>query len=738
MEQSRFTIDSELLYTVEYANKPDTIELLGFELPVPLPVKPKKSTMMNYGKPKHQQKFHRELIPDDIKMWPKRAVDEFVSVMWHKRRNGEWWLIGGQEVYITGKAWTFFNFWYTEKGTLPDFRMEAVEFFLVWEFMERDKNCLGMLDIKPRRIGDTEKTVFILWEYCSRVRNQRGGMQNVKDDAAEKNFKRLVKGHTKMIWFFKPFLKGSDAPSQSLEFMYPEQRMTRKKITTEKRGGGVSKILDSNFKFKPIESSIDFEASVQGRYDGERLGRFHLDEPGKIMAFNIKEQWPVIRRTLTLNNDRLVVGKAIWTTTVEDYKKGKKSGETMSTMTNIKWFWTHSNPRKIDANSRTITGLWRYFRSCIMSDDPDEFGFYNELKTMETIHINRKSLEEIGDWEGLAQFKRQYPLTIADVFTLPIDDCVLMPVLLDRRKIQIEEGQDWKGHIPPDKGPIKPIEVRGSLVWVGGEFGGQVDFYPDPTGRWYISQFPLRKNYRTIVTKGIYKPGNDDIYSFGVDPYDHMVEGRAGEDGSPIHSEGAGVVYRKYDESVDGHLERDEYGEIEESEVSKMKTDTFVCVYLNRPQDPYEFYEDMLKTSIYYGVQMFYEKDKPGVGQFFRNTKKDGQSFGTYLKDRPKETRTEFGSKKKEKGTKASAPVISLYVDALKWHVIHRIWNYHHISILDDFRKFKIYNRTECDLTVAAGFALLAAGPVTKKRIEEKREEVNQNISYFRKYNRKR
>jgi hypothetical protein len=32
----------------------------------------------------------------------------------------------------------------------------------------------------------------------------------------------------------------------------------------------------------------------------------------------------------------------------------------------------------------------------------------------------------------------------------------------------------------------------------------------------------------------------------------------------------------------------------------------------------------------------------------------------------------------------------------------------------------------------------LAAGPVMKKRIEARREEFNNNVAYFRKYNRKR
>lgn len=732
-------IEEEELYIYEKSPKPIYTDVIGFEIPIPLPVRPSVKKMKNYGLPKKEQKFKREDIPKDLALWPKRMIDDYVAKMWHKRKNGEWWIIGGQEIYLTGKAWTFFNFWVTEKGTLPDFRMEAVEFFLVWDYCLNDSNCFGFIDIKPRRIGDTEKTLFIMWEHCSRVRYQRGGMQNVKDDAAEKNFKRLVRGHNKMVWFFKPMMKGSDSPSQVLEFTYPEQKMTRKKIKEQaKKGSNASaKLLDNNYKFSPIDSSIDYEASVQGRYDGERLGIYHLDEPGKIMAFNIREQWPVIRRTLTLHNDRLIVGKSIWTTTVEDYKKGKKSGESMSTMMNIEYFWKNSNPNKRDGNGRTITGLYRYFRSCVLSDEPDEYGFYNEEKTIETVMNTRNALEEISDWDQLAQFKRQYPLNIQDVFTLPLDECVLMPVLLDRRSQQLDDGLTWDNKML-ESGPIKPMEIRGDLIWSGGNFGDQVEFYPNPVGRWYISQFPIRRNAK-IEMRGVVKPANDSIYSFGVDPYDHMIEGKTGEDGSPIHSDGAGVVYRKYDDNVDGHLERDDENEIKDSEVHKMQTDTFVCVYVNRPQDPYEYYEDMLKTAVYYGVPMFFEKDKPGVGNFFRSSKSiNGHSFSSYLKDRPKETRTEFGSRKLEKGAKASAPVIQLYVDALKWHVIHRIHNYHHPLILKDFRKFKIHNRTECDLTVAAGYALLAAGTIMKKRIDERKEEMNKSISYFRKYKRNR
>lgn len=735
---SRYRIDPTTLYFKEYNKRSTTTNVPGFEMDILLPEKPPKRLFKNYGKPKDEQLFEREHIPEDLRHWPKREIREFVSAMWHKRRNGEWWLIGGQEIYLTGAAWTFFNFWHTTKGPLPDFRMEAVDFFLVWEHCFNDPDCFGLLDIKPRRIGDTEKTLFLMWEHCSGTRYQRGGMQNVKDDAAQKNFKRLVRSNNKMIWFFKPMIKGSDNPSKVLEFTYPEKKLTRKKLkAASRRKGGAANLLESKYKYPPIESSIDYEASVQGKYDGEQLGFYHLDEPGKILAFNIKEQWPVIRRTLSLENDRVIVGKAIFTTTVEDYQKGSKSGESVSTLKNVEYFYKNSNPKKRDGNNRTLTGLYRYFRSAVLSDKPDKFGFYDEKRTKEWIYNLRQGYEEAGDWEGLAQVKRQYPLNIQDVFSLPIDECVLMPVLLDKRLQVIEEGRNWDGSLPEGGKPNAPKEVQGDLVWVRGQFGVSVEFVPSASGKWRISQFPVRPNYKRNE-KGRILPGNNSIYTFGCDPYDHMIEGKAGEDGSPIHSEGAGVIYRRYDADAERNLKRDEEGEILDSEVHKMQTDKFVCFYLGRPQDPTDFYDDMLKMSVYYGVGMFFEKDKPGVATYFRNVEMpNGQSFSGWLKNRPKETKSDFGRKKNEKGAKATAGVVQLYTDSLKWHVLHRIHTYEHPGILEDFRKYKVHNRTECDLTVACGFALLAAGTMMKKRVTAMEQRHEKKVDWFRKHQRR-
>ena len=141
-------------YIKSYAPNPKTIRIGEYD--VPLPVQPPLEEMINFGVRRRQQIFERTKVPKGLKRQDERDQRKFIQGEWHKRRNGVWYLINGKPVYLTGPAYTFFNYWPVESGGMPDFRMEAVEFFLLWEMVERDKNCFGLLDIKARRLCDTE------------------------------------------------------------------------------------------------------------------------------------------------------------------------------------------------------------------------------------------------------------------------------------------------------------------------------------------------------------------------------------------------------------------------------------------------------------------------------------------------------------------------------------------------------------------------------------------------------
>ena len=183
--------DIENLYTANWDPKKTSRITIG-EMQIELPVMPIEKEMKNYKLATHLQKYDPMRLPSDLRKWDKPSLDKYVNAMWHKRRNGEWWLIKGVPTYINRYAWTFYTFWHCEIGTLPLFRMEGVEFFQVWEDVVRDLYCLGMFDVKPRRIGDTEKALFLMWEACSRVYESNGGMQNVTDDDLAMGYAELL------------------------------------------------------------------------------------------------------------------------------------------------------------------------------------------------------------------------------------------------------------------------------------------------------------------------------------------------------------------------------------------------------------------------------------------------------------------------------------------------------------------------------------------------------------------
>jgi hypothetical protein len=82
---------------------------------VKLPSPPPLEKFKNYGKPKLQQYYYTDKIPDKILKLGRIDKEEafsvaekdkecanFISMVWDKRINGEWCFIGGRPIYITG------------------------------------------------------------------------------------------------------------------------------------------------------------------------------------------------------------------------------------------------------------------------------------------------------------------------------------------------------------------------------------------------------------------------------------------------------------------------------------------------------------------------------------------------------------------------------------------------------------------------------------------------------------
>ena len=158
------------------------------EYTIKLPDQPLEKEMINWRLPISQQKFSYEQLPD-LRTLNSQELQNLAASQWHLREHGHWQLIKGQPVYVPGGFWMFLNYWTTTRGKRPDFRVEAWEFFVFWYLhVEKIQNCLGSLFVKARRLGDSEKTLFILYERATRYFDYPSGMQSYTDEEAKKAF----------------------------------------------------------------------------------------------------------------------------------------------------------------------------------------------------------------------------------------------------------------------------------------------------------------------------------------------------------------------------------------------------------------------------------------------------------------------------------------------------------------------------------------------------------------------
>jgi hypothetical protein len=679
-------------YTATYENKyPETIKI--GEYTIKLPDAPAEKDMINADKKRKERVWHRTRVPKGASSWSPEEADLFAKQQWHRRLNGEWWIIKDDPYYIPGPCIPFFDSWRTKNGQLAGFRYSALELFQFFYLVaEATPTAYGAFIVKPRRIGDSENFLYIVWERTTRFRNVRGGLQSFTDTEAGKNFSRIRTGHRGMPYYFKPNHTGSD--NEALMMMPPSEIMTLKKL--KEKAGNIAGNVSMEGSF--LGSMIDYEATKTGKYDGDQLFTYFLDEAWKIPIhqMNVQEQWNNIKEVQSLFASTLIYGKSIISSTVENPKSKSSEVEAIDV---FDYFWDNSNPNELKENGQTYTGLLRYFRDFELAAPLDHWGFPRRDVARANRTAELKAAKEKKDLVKIVSIKRKYPSSIKDARTRLKLKAPLSPDKCEERLRQIEEGEDWRGNKIKD---YRPKVVEGFFRWVGGQPFTRVEWVPAAGGRFHMSQQPLRPNavrweYREVrdshgamITKKVPVPLNMPFYRSGLDPYDADNTIGGG-------SEGALVIKRREMLNMERKLKLDEHGKV--LNVGDMETNTYVLDYIHRHVDPELFYMDCLMALWYFGVASFVEYDKPGFVNWAN------RNFLTaFLQYEPPQL-LQGARKKARVGSKATGHVVSTYVDALAAYVPTYIWNNHHPRIIEQWKEFEPKERTKYDLAVATGFA---------------------------------
>lgn len=264
------------LYTMLF-NKSSYKKVYGYD--VEIPVAPMDHECINYGLTEYDQIFRRTKIPEDLIHWDIKEKEQFIADEYHRRKNGIWIFIGGEKIYITGVFYFFLNYWHLQTGKKPIYRESDNDFFTIWLHVVRSPNIFGLLVFKCRRIGDTEKSLAVIDDFASRVKNTLNGLSDCrKFDEVLLTYARLTYAHQKMVWFMKPINRGSSNPRSSLEFKHPETKESVKKIHNK---NSKDANVDIEFEFDALNSEIIPYSSTPSATDGKRHGRLYFDEFGK-------------------------------------------------------------------------------------------------------------------------------------------------------------------------------------------------------------------------------------------------------------------------------------------------------------------------------------------------------------------------------------------------------------------------------------------------------------------------
>ena len=683
-----------------------------------IPETPPLYEIDGYDLPQDEQYFRRIEFPswyravmlDEIdalisgKDFLDARMESFKEKMWYKRLFGHWFMNNGVPTYITGRYFFYLHckFDHRENDGYPIYYDEDRLEFYFSEYCFCDKSCIGYLKIGSRGTGKSSKEVAILMEAATRKpRRQWFAIQSKDQDTAKDIYnKKIVPMFKSLPYFWQPIVESSNSVTE-MKFIKPTRRGKNTLGYIHKDGED----LENNIK--PFNSTVK-------ALDSQQFGVIFNDEVGKTTTVDVYERHETNRYCVIRNGRK--IGMILCTTTVEEMEGG--GGKQCYRM------WRNSDPKKKSKNGNTITGLYRYFvptsrttRNITIDGESfstvDKFGFV-DIEVSKQYHRNtREALRH--DNKAYASECRKNPETIDEAFYIENNDCEFNALVLNERLSYLNQfGED----------------VRiGNLEWVGTS-KTEVRFAEREDGKFKFASLPPMERRNKVRTNmfGKIEPMNTHLYCIGTDPVEHgvILDDRK--------SNAACYVFEKYDiakddiNSLDEH-ERPMYSHGENGRmIDSWVTHNFITEYVNRPEDPNIYFEDMAKLCVFFGCQILCESQKNSIVNYFNNN-----GFGLFLMNRPKETfvsSTTTIAQQQQVGLASTSPVIQQYTGKLATFVDKHGHRIKFKALLTSLLMFRASKPRDFDETVAAGFTLLANSVVEV----EKAPIYEKGVSFHRTY----
>jgi len=656
------------------------IEIQNLIIALPEEDKPFKRSENKEEQYWEQQEYPKELSRIKNRFdWEEYPVEfkekwfDYIDEEFKRREQGYWFYNNGSPIYITGTHYMYLQWSKIDVGA-PDYREANRLFFIFWEACKADNRCYGMCYLKNRRSGFSFMSSAELVNQATISSDARFGILSKTGADAKKMFTdKVVPISVNYPFFFKPIQDGMDRPKTELAYRVPASKLTRRKLESK----------EQLTELQGLDTTIDWKNTGDNSYDGEKLKILAHDESGKWeRPDNILNNWRVTKTTLRLG--RRIVGKCMMGSTSNALDKG---GE------NFKKLYYNSDVTKRNRNGQTTSGLYSLFIPMEWNYEGymDTFGFpvfltpKDPVKGIDGIPINIGVIEHWEneaeglkhDQDGLNEFYRQFPRTEKHAFRDETKSSLFNLVKIYQ---QIDYNEELHN--------ISSIS-RGNFQWVGGIKDTTVKFYPNPSGRFYISWVPdAHLQNKVILKNGIKYPGNEHLGAFGCDSYD--ISG-----------------------TVDGRGSKGALHGLSKFSMENVPPNQFFLEYVERPPTAETFFEDVLMALVFYGMPILAENNKPRLLYYLKRRGYRGFSINRPDKvyNKLSVTEREIGGipNSSEDVKQAHAAAIETYIEDYVGELSEgQYGDMYFQRTLEDWAQFDINNRTKHDASISSGLAIMA------------------------------
>lgn len=575
----------------------DTVSLMDGLYTFKLPKLPDEKEIWYYDLPKKEQYFKTPFAKNfkwlnTKEKWGIRNVNqmsekervEYITYWREKSDDGLWFMNGGVPTYMTGAHVDHLIF--NRHKPDPYIYLEAQkERFYFRQLTNEEPLCDGRCWVKGRRLGITEEEVtegvrVINADFGNHIACQSDTETKAKISILTK----MINVHTKRVPWMREVFYASNGkiPRAALELIENTVRD------------------DENY---PLGGTARAFPSTPKAIDGLEFMLVIMDELSKWAGVSPRETYEINIKTIVNPGKR---GKLDALSTTGDSEEARKAVKDWHQLI------ADSNPKVLNANGKTNSGLWYYFVSYIHSFELMEKFQQMELQPSSKWRlsdlldkygkVNREVAEEYI-WNEVRNHPKDSKGYVYALYKMPMElrHALLTPTGQGYfSKLRITNRLDILRALPWDRKPY----IVGSLeenpdgtVYFESNFEREIRCEREKityvAGKWKIALHPYFSEENKIDTRnryrkvgGVYFPVINPEGGIGYDPIRYNKD----DTSSTSLSDACIIVYKKHDYFKSGEFNQ------------------YCGLYLDRPDDPSEANHECIKAAKYWGYPVMHER----------------------------------------------------------------------------------------------------------------------------------